>query len=349
MVCFALSLSVRKDIGQGKNCEDMVQEKAKVHGGGVRTTVTVLVPIYGVEKYIGECVESLMKQTYPEIRYVFCNDCTKDRSIEVLRQTVMLFPKRMTDVRIIENSANKGLGATRKRLLAEVDTDAFVIVDSDDTMPLDAIEKLVGKMEETGADIVEGAYCEMYHKTLTVPRKPYHGGRSRYLRKLQCQNMVSHRVWGKIYRRAVIERVENLFIEGIDYCEDLCATLRLAAVTKRTCTNDVVYHYRTDNVSSYTKTFSESSMMSYFKAQHEILRFYHFLGHIAPAVEIGILNAYRECYRVGYDVEKAEEAIGYVPQNFSARCLAALLKRRGVTYIVGDILYRIVRGIVSGI
>ena len=51
-------------------------------------TVTVIVPVYGVEKYIAECAESLFSQTYSDIEYVFCDDCTPDRSIELLREVV---------------------------------------------------------------------------------------------------------------------------------------------------------------------------------------------------------------------------------------------------------------------
>ena len=56
--------------------------------------VTVCVPVYGVEKYIGKCVRSLMEQTYPEIEYLFVDDCTKDRSMEVLEQTLQDYPDR---------------------------------------------------------------------------------------------------------------------------------------------------------------------------------------------------------------------------------------------------------------
>ena len=311
-------------------------------------TVTILVPIYGVERYISECVESLMMQTYPDIRYVFCNDATKDKSIEVLKETIEKFPERKGSVSIIENRANKGLGGTRQRLLEEIDGDAFAIVDSDDALPHDAIATLVKRMKESGADIVEGAYSEMSHGTLSPPVLPYHGRRKRYLRKLQCQNIVSHRVWGKLYRRDVTKRVERLFLEGIDYCEDLCATVRLAAVASRTYTDSVVYHYRTDNVSSYTKTVSEKSIRSYFKAQREILRFYHFLGHLPLSVEIGLMNSFRECHRSAISLQLADDIICYIPQNLTARLLTPLLRSRGVAYVIGDVLYRITRMIIAG-
>ena len=305
--------------------------------------VSVLVPVYGVEKYISECAESLFGQTYKDVEYIFCNDSTKDRSMEILHETINRYPERAKSVRVLSNEKNMGLGASRHRLLQEVRTEAFMIVDSDDTLPADAIATLVECMEREQTDIVEGAYADSFHGSLSEPKKPFHGSQKRYLRALQCQNVIRHRVWGKLYRTEVLSRIDGLFQEGIDYCEDLCATVRLAAVTTRSCTDRVVYHYRTDNISSYTKTVSEKSIRSYFRAQAEILRFYHFRGHIHLSVEIGLLNSFRECHNSKIPLTLADEITRYVPQNTTARLLYPLLRSHGLAFRLGDLLYRIVR------
>ena len=54
--------------------------------------VSILVPVYGVEKYIEKCAVSLFEQSYEDIEYIFVNDCTPDRSIEVLRGTIARYP-----------------------------------------------------------------------------------------------------------------------------------------------------------------------------------------------------------------------------------------------------------------
>lgn len=305
--------------------------------------VSVLVPVYGVEKYISECAESLFRQTYKDVEYIFCNDSTKDRSMEILQEVINRHPERAESVRILSNERNVGLGASRSRLLKEVRTEAFTIVDSDDILPADAIATLVECMEREQTDVVEGAYADSFHGSLSKPKKPFHGSRKRYLRALQCQNVIRHRVWGKLYRTEVLSRVNGLFQEGIDYCEDLCATVRLAAVTTRSYTDRVVYHYRSDNISSYTKTVSEKSIRSYFRAQAEILRFYHFRGHLHLAVEIGLLNSFRECHNSKTALALANEITRYVPQNTTARVLYHLLRSNGFSYRFGDLLYRIVR------
>ena len=122
--------------------------------------VSVLVPVYGVEKYIAECAGSLFSQTWQNIEYVFVDDCSPDRSIEVLRQVIAEYPHRERQVRIVRQDRNRGLGAARNRAVEESSGEYLMHVDSDDRITPNAVEKLVAAAMETSADIVDGAYCE---------------------------------------------------------------------------------------------------------------------------------------------------------------------------------------------
>ena len=308
-------------------------------------TVTILVPVYGVEKYIAECVESLFTQTYSDIEYVFCDDCTPDRSIEVLREVMERYPERKEHVRIIHNDNNKGIGGTRLLLVSQVMTDAFFFVDSDDVLPPNAVNALVNKMKETDTDIVDGAYAiyvdEKAGKVITPP----HDEPSKYLDKILCQNIILPRVWGRLYKSTVLQKVKDLFIEGIDFAEDICATNRLACVTSRSWTDDVVYHYRTDNINSYTRNITKRNVLSYFRAMSVVLSFYHQRkGHLPMSLEIGVLNAYRQCGRSRIPVTMADETIGYVPEHFSAQLIYWLFHSKSKLVLrLTDYLYRLIR------
>ena len=59
-----------------------------------RPLVSIVVPIYGVELYIKQCVKSLMEQTYNNIEYIFVNDCTQDNSILILKETIKKYNNR---------------------------------------------------------------------------------------------------------------------------------------------------------------------------------------------------------------------------------------------------------------
>ena len=74
--------------------------------------VSILVPVYGVEKYIEKCAVSLFEQSYEDIEYIFVNDCTPDRSIGVRRGTIARYPQRQKQVLILGREVKRWLGAT---------------------------------------------------------------------------------------------------------------------------------------------------------------------------------------------------------------------------------------------
>ena len=310
-------------------------------------TVTILVPIYGVEQYIAQCAESLFKQTYADIEYVFCNDSTSDNSIKILYEVLEYFPNRKAHVRIISNEKNKGIGATRAKLLSEVNSEYFFFADSDDVLPINAIKILVNKIQQIDADIVEGAYAEYNNGTVSGSFLPCHDDADGYFNKALCQNVISLRVWGKLYKSGVISKVSPLFFDGIDFAEDVCATSRLAAVTSRSFTDEVVYWYRTDNVSSYTKNIDTKNILSYFRAMKQVLSFYHMRGHLPLSLEIGLLNCYRECRKSCIPLHEADHILRYFPEHISAKLLYGMFRSSILPLWSSDFIYRLIRYLVA--
>ena len=77
--------------------------------------VTYVVPVYNTEAFVRRCDVSLMEQTYPNIDYVFVDNVSKDKSLDVLRQVVAKYPKRHSDVTIIIKKENKGSATARNQ------------------------------------------------------------------------------------------------------------------------------------------------------------------------------------------------------------------------------------------
>ncbi len=306
-------------------------------------TVTILVPVYGVEKFIAECAESLFSQSYEDIEYVFCDDCSPDRSIAILYDVLQKFPNRKPFVRIVRQERNGGLGAARMRLVKEVSSPFFCIVDSDDVLPVRAVEMLVRRMAETNKDIVDGAYADYVDGRMLTKHCAFHGSESRYLRRILCQNIEPNRVWGRLYKREVLEKLPDMFFAGIDYSEDFCATSRLAVLATRTWTDEVVYLYRRDNVASYTAVPSRRNNISYLDANNKVLQFYRRRGHLPMSLEIGLLNVYRQkALLATVNSEEIDAHLRYVPEHYRARLLYALLRGKH-TQALGDWLYRVFR------
>ena len=76
--------------------------------------VSIIVPIYRVEEYIERCAESLFAQTFDDIEYIFVDDCSPDKSVEILQRTLEKYPHRKRLTRIERLSSNSGQAAPDK-------------------------------------------------------------------------------------------------------------------------------------------------------------------------------------------------------------------------------------------
>ena len=116
--------------------------------------VSILVPVYNVEKYIEQCARSLFEQDYKNIEFVFWDDCSTDDSICVLRRIIECYPHRKPQVFIGGNEHNVGLCETRKKTLAAMHGEYLWCVDSDDWIDKNACSILVETVCEKNADIL---------------------------------------------------------------------------------------------------------------------------------------------------------------------------------------------------
>ena len=258
--------------------------------------VSILVPVYGVEQYIEHCAVSLFEQTYDDLEYIFVDDCTPDRSMEILQEVMERYPKRKEQSIIIRHDRNKGLGAARLTALQKATGDNVMFVDSDDYLPKDATTLLVKKMMESDADIIDGAYCNIIGEETGSPIRPYHDATETYLKLMLCHNIVEHHIWARLYRRFIFFERQILPIEKIDYCEDYQVVTRFMLYAKRAVTDNVVYFYNEDNLNSYTHNLSEKNLQSFRKANEIVSEFFHQndpKGKYRTAVRIGLLNVKR--------------------------------------------------------
>lgn len=103
-------------------------------------TVSIIIPVYGVERFIAEFAHSAFSQTYPHIEFVFVNDGTKDKSMEVLDAVISENYSHLKEKIRIVNKQNGGLPAARKTGLEHATGDYVWHVDPDDWLELDAVE-----------------------------------------------------------------------------------------------------------------------------------------------------------------------------------------------------------------
>lgn len=221
--------------------------------------VSICVPVYGVEKYIERCVVSLFEQTYQNIEYIFVDDCTPDKSIEILMEVVKRYPERESHVRIINHENNRGLAASRNTAVDAVETDFLIHVDSDDWIDKELVSELVLKQKENNADIVTAdaiAYYPNHKKIFKVLRTT----NAKELTLNTIYGTQRSQIWGRLIRKNLYTDNNIRVIEGCNMAEDYQVMSRLTYYSKKVeWTNNTFYHYIALNPSNYTNNFSLKS------------------------------------------------------------------------------------------
>ena len=100
--------------------------------------ISILVPFFKVEKYVGKCVESLFTQTYQNIEYIFVNDASPDNSMEIINECIKKYGKQ-EQCKIIVHEQNKGISTSRNDCLDNATGDYFLFIDSDDYIELNSV------------------------------------------------------------------------------------------------------------------------------------------------------------------------------------------------------------------
>ena len=234
--------------------------------------LSVIVPVYGVEKYIARCAKSLLEQTYADKEIIFVDDASPDRSIEILQSVLQSYPQ--TKVTILHHDTNRGLAAARKTGLEAAAGEYVVSVDSDDYLEPDALERLAGKAEETDADIV-GMDCwfEWGDK-----RSVYTGAWSKdahaYSRILLSGRTLPG-VCLHMIRRELYSRTGLMPEEGLNNGEDYMLTPRLAWFANGVAkVHQPLYHYTQTNAGSIVRNVSETNIRQLIRTMEVLHAFF---------------------------------------------------------------------------
>lgn len=215
-------------------------------------SVSICVPIYGVEHYIERCARSLFEQTYENIEYIFVDDCSPDRSMDILRRVMSDYPERIDNIHIVRHGANRGLSCARITALENCTSDFVTHVDSDDWIDKDMIELMVERQRLTNADIVTVKLLE--HKVDGITESNdifFTSGAEMAISLLRQDQFV--RVCGRLYRRSLYTEHGIQPVEGINVGEDYQVSPRLAYYAKRVeLVDKCLYHYYKENADSYT-------------------------------------------------------------------------------------------------
>lgn len=222
--------------------------------------VSILVPVYGVEKFIERCVISLLEQSFDDIEYVFVNDCTPDKSIEIIIKTLERYPNRIKQSKIINHDNNKGLAGARNTAVENSTGDFILHVDSDDYLELNAIELLYKKAYKYDAEVVMCDYYLEWTSKVKIIKQVF----DLDVKTLICKMLSSQAgssVWNKLILRDLYLKNNVRTVEGINYGEDFLVIPQIVYhATKVAKVDEPLYHYMQENENSYTQFFSEKNI-----------------------------------------------------------------------------------------
>lgn len=220
--------------------------------------ISIIVPIYGAEKWISKCATSAFNQDYKNIEFIFINDATKDRSIDVLKQVISEYPKLQSKITIINNPENKGLAKSREIGVLRSNGDFIFHLDADDWIESDCISILYDLYQKyPDSSIITGNCRDIYKSKVSTRRQNDYFSIARDEALIMMERNKMWNIWNRLIRR---ELYDNLYIPPINNGEDYVTTIRLMNKASFCCfTSKITYNYNHLNENSFQRNDKNKS------------------------------------------------------------------------------------------
>lgn len=217
--------------------------------------ISVIVPVYRVEPYVRQCVDSILSQTYEDFEVLLIDDGSPDRCGEICEE----YKEKDDRVRVF-HTENRGLSAARNLGLKEAKGNYIGFVDSDDWIEPDMYEVLLERLEETDADISACSICSNASKSGLVNQAVF---KDQDILIALIDQRISNCVWNKLYRKTLFDGLA--FPYGKNYEDISCMHIILSRAHKVIVIPDQKYHYR-QRPESITKAYSARNLIDYADA-----------------------------------------------------------------------------------
>lgn len=222
--------------------------------------ISVIIPVYNVEKYILRCIDSIINQTMTEeVECIIVNDCTPDRSMEIVKRRLLDYDGNI-QFKIISHERNRGLAVVRNTGLDNAKGDYIIHIDSDDYCEPDMLEKMYKKALEEDADIVVADYYLTYDKKEHRISQPKARTKEEYMRWVISEKVYAF-CWNRLLRRSLILDNEIINLEGVNYWEDYYFNIRTTFFANRiTYLPEAFVHYVQCNPNALTYHISKKQL-----------------------------------------------------------------------------------------
>lgn len=210
--------------------------------------VSIIVPIYNSEKYIEKCIKSIIKQSYQNIEVVLVDDGSTDNSYKVIESYLN------SDKRIVYYKKINGGSSSARNLGIDNCNGSFItFLDADDTVNEKYIERLINLMVEENLDIVVCGYVDI-SKYGIIKLNDFYFGDSKLEKNQFVSNIfngVGGTLWGKIFRKDIVDKNNIRLDTNVFMCEDMLFVLEYSMKCKSFgAINEYLYNYNRLNENS---------------------------------------------------------------------------------------------------
>ncbi len=181
--------------------------------------ISVLIPVYGVERYIERALRSIFNQTKTKgVEYIIVNDCTKDSSMDIARKVITQFPN--LDIQIIEHKENGGLAVARQTAMEAAKGEYIIHFDSDDWCEPSMLEDMYNAIIADKSDVV---VCDFYYSTPKseeyVKQNSPNSGNDCLVALLS--DKLHAGLWSKMFRRDIFVKNNLKWVPQLNMWEDM--------------------------------------------------------------------------------------------------------------------------------
>ena len=197
--------------------------------------ISIIIPVFNLQNYIGDCIESVINQTFQSLQIILVDDGSTDHSYDICQH----YAQKDERIQIIQQE-NRGVSAARNTGLQKATGNYVMFIDGDDTVAPDYVESYITQAESMGADIVVGGYTkkESGNETQVTPLAGIYD--TKEFLSLLCKEgtQVYGYVWCKLFRLSLIKEDAFRFNENMYSQEDLDFALSLYGKAQKVCCFD---------------------------------------------------------------------------------------------------------------
>ncbi len=266
--------------------------------------LSIIVPVFNMaaDGKLEYCLNSLVNQTISDYEILAVDDCSTDNSLEILRAYEEKYPDKFI---VIASPENHKQGGAKNLGLSKAQGDFIGFIDSDDWVTPDYYEKLIGRAEETGADIVGCDYHLTYEHSMEIGQVVHNNRASQagILTKDKYRSLIldGGSLVVKIYRRHIIYDYPNRFPEGIFYEDNAIRNSWILRAKRFEYIEEPMYYYFQHHTST-VHTITEQRCRDRMEAARVMVR---------EAKEFGFLEEYYP------EIESSFTTLFYVNTLFS--------------------------------